>query len=179
MAAGRSRPAYPLFHRVLHWLIAACVVALIGVGLTMTSIGAGPLQNRLYELHWSVGIVVFVLMIVRLISRNAFPPAPLPSSVAPWQRNLAHVNHAFFYGALLVQPVLGYVGKSAFGGPIPFFGLFDIPALIAKDQVLAERVLDIHSTLGIAILAGVLLHVAGALFHVSRRDGVFSRMITG
>lgn len=179
MTAAPALPAYSAFHRILHWLIAASVLTGIAMGLTMIRIGPGPLQNRLYETHWSLGTLTFVLMVLRLVSRMHWPTPPLPASVPGWQRLAAHVNHGLLYAALMVQPVLGYIGKATFGGVIPFFGLFNVPVVLPKNEQVARAVLNVHSALGIAILVLVVIHVAAALHHARQRDGVFSRMITG
>lgn len=179
MTVAQTRPAYSVFHRILHWLVALCVIAAIVAGILMVNASPGARQNQLYEWHWSLGATIFVLMLLRLIARFSSPPPPLPASVPGWQRTAAHVVHAFLYVALLVQPILGYIGKAAFGGTIPYFGLFNVPVLIAKDQAMAEWVLEIHTYLGFTIAALVVVHVAAALSHAVKLDGVFNRMVTG
>ena len=179
MTLAVTRPAYSAVHRVLHWLIALCVIAAITAGISMNSVDPGPLQNQLYEWHWSLGATIFVLMLLRLVTRFASPPKPLPASVPRWQQAAAHTVHAALYVALLVQPILGYIGKAAFGGTIPYFGLFDIPVLIEKDQAMAQWVLGVHFYFGFVITGLVVVHVTAALYHAVKLDGVFNRMVTG
>lgn len=180
MTLAVSRPAYSVIHRVLHWLIAICVIAAITAGIMMVNVvDPGSLQNQLYEWHWSLGATIFVLMILRLVSRLISPPPPLPATVPRWQQAVAHTVHWALYTALFVQPILGYIGKATFGGEIPYFGLFNVPVLLAKDQALAEQVLAVHAVLGFVITGLVVVHVLGALYHAVRADGVFNRMVTG
>jgi cytochrome b561 len=179
MTLAASRPAYSVIHRVLHWLIAICVIAAIAAGIMMVNADPGPRQNQLYEWHWSLGATIFVLMILRLVSRLVSPPPPLPATVPRLQQAAANVVHAALYVALLVQPILGYIGKASFGGAIPYFGLFNVPVLLEKDQALAEWVLGVHAILGFVITGLVVVHVLAAFYHAVKLDGVFNRMVTG
>jgi cytochrome b561 len=58
-----------------------------------------------------------------------------------------------------------------------FFGLFDVPRLVAKSDGLAKFTETAHLTLQYAVYALVLMHVAAALHHHwVRHDGVLRRM---
>lgn len=173
-----DEPAYTAFHRWLHWIVAAAVAALFVTAFSMEG-AEGAARDRLYVAHWSFGVLVAVLMVVRLVSRLAAPPKPLRVPMPPVQKWAAHVVHAGLYVGLIVQPVVGWAAKSAFGGAISVFGLFDLPALLPRDRDLAERLFEIHETLGIAILVLVGVHVAATLWHVARGDETLSRMTTG
>lgn len=176
-ASRAGRPAYTAFHRGLHWLIAAVVTLLFVTALSMEG-AEGAARDRLYELHWSLGVLVLVLMLVRIASRLAAPPAPLSVEIPRAQRRLAHAVHGSLYALLVVQPILGYAAKASFGGAIPVFWLFDLPRLLPVDQPLAERLFEAHAIAGYLILALVALHVAAALHHALKDDGTFDRMTT-
>jgi cytochrome b561 len=63
--------------RALHWILAVLVAAMAGFGWYMMTIEHEPGGPRLFALHKSVGLVFFVLMLVRIGVRRAHPP-PLP-----------------------------------------------------------------------------------------------------
>ena len=68
---------------VLHWLIAAAVIGLIGWGWWMQTIPKLPVGPRVdaYNLHKSIGMTVLLLMLVRIgwRARNRPPPfMPMP-----------------------------------------------------------------------------------------------------
>jgi cytochrome b561 len=75
------------------------------------------------------------------------------------------------------MPVTGYLSVIAGGYPMNFFGLFDVPRLVAKSEALAKFTETAHLTLQYAVYALVLVHVAAALHHhLVRQDGVLRRM---
>jgi len=171
---------YTATQRALHWATAAIVIVLLAAAIGMNNVPPGPLMNNLYVLHWSLGVVVFPLVLVRLAIRLRRPSPELPEEMPGWQRFAAHATHALLYTILLVNPVLGYLTKSAFGGPVSFFWVLDLPPAIAKNEALFERLSTVHVIIGFVMIAAIAMHVGAALYHgIIRRDGVFSRMTTG
>jgi cytochrome b561 len=76
--------------------------------------------------------------------------------------------------------VSGYLSVTAGGYPLSFFGLFDVPRLVAKGKSLAHLTEATHLALQYVIYALVVLHVAAALHHHwVRHDGVLRRMWPG
>lgn len=164
--------------KLLHWLVAACVLIMIPAGLVMANIGPGDLQNVLYTIHRSLGVLVLALMIIRLLNRLiAGAPPPEPTLTA-MQRAVSHVVHMALYVLLIAQALIGWVATSAFGATISFFGLFNVPNLVGKDDALSGTLFAAHLWIGLLIAALVLMHIAAALYHgIIRRDGVLQRMM--
>jgi cytochrome b561 len=169
---------YSLIARAIHWITALLVLTMVPAGLTMIRIGGGPLQNQLFDFHRSVGVTLMFLTVIRLAYRLTHKPAPLPDDIPAWQRFAAKATHMFLYGFLLVNPFLGWVATSAYGAKISVFGLFTMPAIVAKDRALSEQLFTVHEVLGLLFTAAVLMHIGAALYHgIIRRDGVLSRML--
>lgn len=176
-----TRPTtYPPLARTLHWTIAICVLAAIPLGIAMGQVPSGPTQNTLFDLHRSFGFLILVLAVIRWANRlaggtpRAFPVEPA------WKRVAAHAVHELLYVLLLVMPILGWVGTSAYGATIRVFWLFDLPALVAKNEALAEQLLPLHATLGLVMGGLVVIHIAAALHHqFVLRDPVLTRMWRG
>ena len=167
---------YGQIARAFHWLTAVFVIATFAVGLAMLKVGGSELQNQLFDLHRSLGTTVLVLVVLRLAWRLTHPAPPLGPEISSIQRFAAEVTHWLLYGLILVQPILGWLGSNAFGAPIHIYGLFDLPVLVPKDDVLAKILFGAHQFVAYAILGFVSLHVLAALYHAMRRDGVMSRM---
>ncbi len=171
-----SAAQYGSVARFLHWAIAILIIVTIPCALVMTNSGPGPLQNFLFVTHESIGLTVLALAVLRILWRLVEPPPPLPASVPPGQALLAHLNHWLLYALLFVMPATGYLSVIAGGYPMNYFGLFDVPRLVAKNELGKFRETP-HATLQYAIYALVLAHVAAALYHhVVRQDGVLRRM---
>ena len=72
----------------------------------------------------------------------------------------------------------GWVANSAYRAPTPFFGLFELPALVAENRAFAEQVFGNHRIIGLVIAALAAMHIAAALQHyVLVRDRVMQRML--
>jgi cytochrome b561 len=144
----------------------------------MLRIPEGNLQNLLFNLHRSVGVLLFPLVLIRLIYRWRNPPPPLPDDMAPLQKLAAHANHYALYALLLLNPLLGWWATSAFGAAVNVFWLFDLPPIVAENKPLSETLLAIHATVGITITVLVCTHIGAALYHhLIRRDRILLRML--
>jgi cytochrome b561 len=81
------------------------------------------------------------------------------------------------YVLMFVQPLSGYVHRMAGAHPVSFFGLFNLPVLIGKNEALRLLTDAIHD--GGAVILAVLVagHIGAALKHrLLDRDSVLQRM---
>ncbi len=164
----------------LHWLTAALVLAMIVVGIWMTYFEPKDeaFKFLLYDVHESVGAALFVLVLVRLLRRLANPPASLPHRVPAHFRAAAHLNQALLYAVLLIQPIIGFLDTNAWGFPLQWAGLVEIPSPIGKNETLAPVLSDLHWYGAMVLVVLVGAHLSGAFYHgVIRRDGVVQRML--
>lgn len=162
---------------LLHWVIAVCILAMIPAGLIMARIGPGTLQDGLYTMHRSFGMLVLALMLIRLVYRLVHgAPAPEPTLTAG-QRAGSHIVHLALYALVIAQALIGWAATSAYGAAISFFGLFTVPAILAKDEAVAGPLFFVHDWLGYSIAGLLVLHIGAALYHfLVRGDGVMQRM---
>jgi cytochrome b561 len=135
------------------------------------------LQDGLYNAHRSLGVLVLALMLVRLgyrLMRGVPAPEPTLSSL---QRGVSHLVHIGLYVLLIAQSFIGWVATSAYGAAISVFGLFTLPAIVAKDQELSKPLFLAHEVIGFILAGLVLLHIAAAFYHfLVRGDRVLQRM---
>ena len=161
----------------LHWLIALAVVVQFTWGWWMQSIPKEPpgMRADAFNLHKSVGLTLFALMVLRVIWRIAHPPPPLPP-MPRWQSRLAHFNHLLLYAALFAMPLAGYLGSVFSGYPVKYFGI-SLPAWSAKDAGLKDLFSAIHYVASWVLAGAVALDLGGAAKHaLIDRDGVLGRM---
>lgn len=174
-ALGYTRVA-----RVLHWATAALVLLQLPLGIVIANEWGGKLQDLLYNGHKSIGALILPLVVARLIYRLTHRPPPLPADIPPAQKLAAQVTHWALYALLIVEPLLGWMGASAYPAPVPFFGLFNLPPLLGPNRALSEQLLSVHELVAFAIVALAALHIGAAMFHhFVRRDRVLVRMISG
>jgi cytochrome b561 len=151
---------------------------MIAVGLTMVRLPQGDLQNLLFNLHRSVGVLIFPLVLIRLLYRWRHPPPPLPDDLPALQKLAAHLNHYALYALLLINPLLGWWATSAYGAAVNVFWLFELPPIVAQDRPFSETLLLFHRIVGISIALLVAVHIAAALYHhFGRRDRILLRML--
>jgi cytochrome b561 len=144
----------------------------------MLRVGEGELQNQLFDWHRSLGATVFALAALRLLWRLWRPPPPLPPETPGWIKLSAWFSHRLLYAFILILPIIGWLGSSAFGAPVHIYGLFDLPPLVAPDRPLANTLFAIHIWGAFALAALVVLHIGAAFYHLLvRRDSVFRRML--
>ncbi|MGZ8324960.1 MAG: cytochrome b [Rhodoplanes sp.] len=178
MTYGTRTGGYPATSKLLHWLVAACVLTTAPVAIMMGRVDKGPTQDFLFNFHKSLGVLILVLMLLRLINRLAVG-APIPDpNIEPWQKTVSSAVHGLRYLLLLAMPVVGYVANSAYGATTPFFGLFTLPKIVADNEALATQLFTLHRWAGFLVIALVLMHVGAALYHyVVRGDTVLQRML--
>lgn len=164
--------------RVLHWSMAAMVLAMLFVGVTM--VASLHLRPMLVDLHRPLGIAIGVLVLLRLYNRLRHRPPPLPADLPAWQVLAAKASHWALYGLMLAMPLIGWGMLSAGGYPVTVWGGLQLPAIVPHSPALYAALRSAHSLLAYVLFATVLLHVGAALFHLwVRRDGVFQSMARG
>jgi cytochrome b561 len=169
---------YGAVAQVLHWLIAALVLVMFGLGWYMSGLPLGQRKFDMYQLHKSIGITILVLAAVRLLWRLVNPVPPLPPGIPPWERIAARLSHALLYLMLLVQPLIGFLQSNAANFPVVWWGVVRLPPLIKTDEALAETLVEAHAWNSRLLLALVLIHVGAALrHHFLLKDDVLRRML--
>jgi cytochrome b561 len=164
--------------RTLHWLVFVLLAVQITIGWTMPHIRPGVPQEGLVAWHLSVGALLMVVVLVRIVWR-VVTPTPL-APMARWERLLATLTHRLLYLLLLVIPVLGWAAAGFFGYTVRLFGFIPLPALADHSMRWAHEAGDIHDLLTNVLLGVVGLHVLAALWHhFVRRDRVLRRMLGG
>ncbi len=165
--------------RWLHWLTAASILVILVAGFWMTFFEPEDeaLKFRLYNIHESFGVTVFVLVLARLWVRWRNPPPPLPRGMPALMRLAAALNHAALYVLLLVQPVVGFLGTNAWGFPLTWFGLVPIPSPLGRHETLAPVLSQLHWFGAVAMLVLLAMHVGAVIHHtLIRKDGLWGRM---
>ncbi len=167
---------FSALQRVLHWLMAVMVLAMLFIGVTMVST-VGPAFMTLIDIHKPLGIALLVLVLIRLAVRWRLGAPPLPREMPPVQAAAARLSHWVLYALLLAMPLIGWGMLSAGGYPIVLFGAVHLPAILPHDDTLYAILRRSHTLLAYLFFAVILMHFAAALFHaLVWRDGVFESM---
>ncbi len=173
-----ASPRYSAVAQGLHWLLAALVLLMFGLGFYMVRLPLSLEKFNLYQLHKWLGITIFGLAALRLLWRLGHPAPPLPAGMPAWERTAARASHALLYALLFVQPVVGFLQSNAANFPVVLWGVLPLPALIGPDERLAETLLHLHHLGAFVFMLLVLVHAAAALrHHFLLKDDVLRRML--
>jgi cytochrome b561 len=174
MTMAQPRP-FPLFSRILHWTMAAMVIAMLFIGIGMVSSVAE--YHRLVSIHKPLGILILILVAIRLVNRLLNPPPPLPDGMPRWQRLAAIGSHVLLYVLMFAVPLVGWAMLSAARYPVVLYGPLQLPRIAPQSPALFAVLRETHTVLALLLFATFLAHLAAALMHaLIFRDDVFPSM---
>ena len=162
--------------KTLHWLTALLIFVQIPLGFYAESLKLSPLKMDVFVWHKSLGMLVFMLLILRLLWRiKGTIPQALESSKV--QAGLARAAHGLLYGLMVLLPISGWITSSAANIPVKLFWLIPLPALVGPDDALKSLAAEVHEISVFVLLLILNLHIGAALrHHLMLRDNVFRRM---
>jgi cytochrome b561 len=179
MQLRNSSSRYGWVSVFMHWGVALAVFGLFALGLWMVGLDYySTWRKDAPDLHKSIGLVLFAVMLVRVVWRFISPPPPTLQSYSRMTRLGAKFGHSFLYLALFAVMIAGYLISTADGVGIPVFGLFEVPALISglPDQADTAGVIHFYLAWALVIFSG--LHALAALkHHFIDRDATLTRML--
>lgn len=157
----------------LHWLTALLVLA---AWLVSGTWGRDE-TSWLMVLHQSLGMSVFILLVVRVLwralDRRPRPEAPTAMLVA------SRVVQWALYLLLLAVPLTAIVGTQLEGHALLAYGQ-SIGPFVETSRRTGHQILEVHEFLGTTIMWVAGLHALAALFHhYVLRDGVLRAMLPG
>lgn len=179
MARPQASHRYTRTAIVLHWLLAAMLLASFVVGTAMTGMALSPTRLVIYNAHKWAGVVILGLTLLRLVWRLTHPPPP-PLGLAAWQRGAASASHGLLYVLCIGVPLVGWAYSSAAGFPVRLFGVLPLPDFVSADRELAKLIKPWHARAAWLLGVVALLHAAAAMkHHMVDRDGLLNRMLPG
>lgn len=178
----RTADRYSSAAILLHWVIAAAIIAEIGLGLRME---ASVVGNRfvIFQIHKSIGVTILLLALARLAVRLLRAPPSWPEHLGRAERRVAELVHIGFYGLMLALPITGWLAVSSSRIAIPtlLYGVIPWPHVPgvtglspAAKAGLNAASQNSHKLLLWAMVGLLALHVAGALKHqlIDRRPDI-------
>jgi cytochrome b561 len=183
MTTANQLGRYDRVQVVLHWLIAALILFMIGLGLYMVGL---PKQSELppgeesvrafyFLLHKSMGITVGVLVLVRLFWRAGHAAPALPDFVPQWQQKASKLVHGLLYVLMVVVPVSGYM-QSMYSKYDTMLWGYVLPRLAEPSAELRETFSEVHEILVFTLIGVLVVHIAAAVKHKLEGNGVTDRM---
>lgn len=191
--------SYTKTAKVLHWLIAIGIFGMFALGWFMSELPKEAPKQMAYDLfnlgiytwnlteeisprtfyfnlHKSIGVTIFALILIRILWRITHRPPALLASYKAWESKLASGAHHLLYLLMVALPLSGIIMAIYSKYGIKWFGLELIKGLDNKDM--RELFYEAHEIIGLIILLVIIVHIIGALKHkFIDKDDTLKRML--
>lgn len=176
MYTAKSPTQFALLSRILHWLMAACLIAMLFIGVSMiVSLGD---YHALLAIHRPLGILILLLAVLRLTTRLLTRLPAFPPTMPPQERFVAKASERLLYTLFFALPLVGWAMLSAGHYPIVMFGSVHLPPILPARPELYATLRATHTILAYLLFAAFLAHISAILFHtLILRDGLLDRMV--
>jgi cytochrome b561 len=174
MTTSRTRFAAP--QRLLHWLMAVCILSMLFIGVGMVSTIARKYLT-LVQIHKPLGIAILVLALIRLSLRFYYGAPALPPDLPEPVKLVATLSQYIFYVLMIAMPLIGWAMLSAAAYPVVLFGGVHLPSILPVSPSLHTLLWRAHYYLAFSFFGLILMHIAAMIFHkLIRNDGIFETM---
>jgi cytochrome b561 len=176
MSTTKSPTQFFLLARILHWLMAALLVAMLFIGVSMVS-SLGD-YHMLLAIHRPLGILILILAAIRLVTRWSTRLPEFPSTMPRSERVVAKISERLLYILFIALPLVGWAMLSAGRYPIVMFGALHLPPILPARPELYATLRETHTILAYLLFLTFLAHFGAVLFHtLILRDGLLNRMV--
>ena len=177
MSAYTKSPTQFAFpSRILHWLMAACLIAMLFIGVSMV-VSLGD-YHTLLSIHRPLGILILLLAAIRLATRLSTRLPEFPPSMPQQERFIAKASERLLYTLFFALPLVGWAMQSAGHYPIVMFGSVHLPPILPARPELYATLRETHTMLAYLLFLTFLAHMSAILFHtLILRDGLLNRMV--
>lgn len=181
-----ATPRYDALSQALHWITALAVLVAFVLGPEhfgrQMRDGLDPATRLDIVVHETLGALVFVLTLLRLVWVALRPAAPR-FEMARWMDLLARAGHGVLWLLLLALPVTAILALGGEGHPLTLLGGFRVDKMPAIAESAVAGWADwgeVHGFLGDLMIWLAGLHAVAALVHhVVLKDGVLRAMLPG
>tara|TARA_Y100000741_G_scaffold114456_1_gene85859 strand:- start:51 stop:578 length:528 start_codon:yes stop_codon:yes gene_type:complete len=153
---------YGLISKLLHWISAILLFIQIPFGFYLVDLDFGPERLTVENIHVTIGLSIFYLVILRLLYKIFNPTPKLEPSVFKGQKFLAKLNHTLLYVTILSITISGIL-KKLFNGEILTIIFQKIE--IKDNFELGELFYDIHIVSNYLLIILITIHLLAVITH--------------
>ena len=166
---------YGIISKVLHWLSVIVLFIQIPLGFYLVDLDFGEQRITIEDIHVTLGLTVFYIIIIRLINNILNPTPKLEPSIFKGQKFLAKVNHLLLYVTILSITISGILKKLFNGETLVIF----FKKIKIKDNFeLAEQFYDIHIFSNYLIIGLIVIHILAVIIHkIFFNDNLLKRIL--
>jgi cytochrome b561 len=159
---------YILPLRILHWLMAFSLIAMVTGGFLMTEIPSdNEMRITIYNLHKSFGVLLFFLVALRLSLRLFSKLPKLPNEISSIEQKLAKLGHYALYFVMFAMPISGYLMSCYYGIGVKFFGI-SLPNFLPINVDNAMLAKEMHEIFADLLIILVIIHILAVVKHFKK-----------
>ena len=153
MNTPKPRTQFALQSRILHWMMAVMLLAMLFIGVSMVaSLGD---YHTLVAIHRPLGIMILILAAIRLVNRICTTLPPFPPTMSRLERFIASSSEKLLYALMFALPLVGWGMLSAGHYPIVMFGSIHLPPILPANPMLSRRLAPVAHDPGVSAVRGI------------------------
>ena len=161
--------AYGRLAQAFHWVSAILIIGLAVMGIVMTRMSASATQTQFYRAHVTVGMIVLVLTLARVIWHFMDDVPDPPAKLTSLNTKMFVWNHNLLYVILFVLTISGIAtllssGIGLFPGNVTPAAIADVPPRGA------------HNIASKVFILLFIMHVVGIIRYQLTKGDTLSRM---
>ena len=153
---------YGFISKFLHWISAIFLFVQIPLGFYLVDLDFGPERLSIENIHVTVGLALFYLVILRLCYKIFNPTPKLQPSMFKGQKFLAKLNHVLLYVTILSITLSGIL-KKLFNGETLVILFKEIR--LQENFALTELFYDIHVYSNYLMIILIIIHIMAVIIH--------------
>ena len=183
MPLRNSERGYGAVTKFCHWLVVALFACQYGSATIMLRTPdngtiLGLAQSTGYDWHKSLGLIVLLVMIARLINRRVGALPPWAATITDVEKIIIHRSEQLLYILMFVMPLSGVIHVFAGGYGVRLFGVVDLPYPIGRNAAIGGIALWVHVVTSKLLLLPLGAHLFLVLgHHFGLRDRLIARML--
>ncbi|MDG1312427.1 MAG: cytochrome b/b6 domain-containing protein [Porticoccaceae bacterium] len=176
MTIKNTQARWGWLSKVFHWATALLIFIQIPLGFYAESLRLSPLKIDVFIWHKSLGMLVLLLVIVRLLWRIKIT-IPIALATSRLEKLLASAAHGVLYLLMLALPLSGWITSAAANFPVKLFWLIPLPPIVGPDDGLKSIAAEVHEICVFVLIAILVVHIGAALrHHFMLGDSALKRM---
>lgn len=167
---------YSTLMKLIHWIMAFQIIALLAVGFYMEDMPWGESKKTLMMLHKSCGVIALIFIIARIMTR-CFTTTPEPRG-STFIQMTAKITSGLLYIFMAAMAFSGFLMSNLGGHTISLFNVIELPMIFSKHLELSKIFHLVHVYVGIPLAILIGFHFLGTLYHrLILKDDVLARML--
>ncbi|ROS01983.1 cytochrome b561 [Sinobacterium caligoides] len=164
MALKNTHSSFGLTTKMIHWAMFILILMTIVGGYQLDGMPDGDAKWAAFDEHKSFGALILILALARLVWRF-INVVPTFDSLTASEHRKAVAMQWLLYLLFIAQPLSGVIMSQAGGRPVSFFGLFNLPTIVAESKAIGSFAHSLHLWVWIALSVAIGLHILAALRH--------------